>query len=203
MAWLMVAALGAYHGLNPAMGWLFAVAMGQQERRSAAVLLALPPIAMGHLISVACVVSVATVAGTVLPPDETRRLGAVGVAGFALWLLARRGKHPRWVGMRLRFGALVLWSLLMSTAHGAGLMLLPALLPAVPASSLHMHVVSAPLPPLLLLVVHTTAMFGGMAAAALLVHHLVGLDFLRRGWINLEIVWIGALLLAAASMAFP
>jgi hypothetical protein len=204
MAWFMVAALGAYHGLNPAMGWLFAVALGQQERRSAAVLRALPPIAAGHLLSVAGVVVAAGIANQVLSPESVRFLGAVCLVGFAIWLIARRSRHPGWVGMRLGATDLVLWSLIMTTAHGAGLMLLPALLPAevssVAHSSGHHHSLAGPVPPLLVLAIHTGAMFAAMAAAALAAHRLLGLGFLRRRWINLDVVWIGAMLVAAGAL---
>ena len=203
MSWVAIAALGAFHGLNPAMGWLFAVALGQQEGRPAAVLRALPPIAAGHLLSVGAVVGAAVYLNRLLPGEPARLLGAACTLGFACWLIARRSRHPAWVGMRLGPRDLVLWSLVMTTAHGAGLMLLPAILgdPALPPAHLPHH--SPPeLEPALLLAVHTISMFTGMAAAALLAHHLLGLAFLRRGWINLDLVWIGALLIAAGLTAF-
>jgi len=45
-SWLVFAALGAYHGINPGMGWLFAVALGLQDKSRGAVLQALPPSAL-------------------------------------------------------------------------------------------------------------------------------------------------------------
>src|ERR671933_1228701 len=125
--WLALALLGAYHGLNPAMGWLFAVALGLQERRRGAVLQALPPIALGHAVSISAAVLVVGVAQIVVPLDALRYACASVLILFGLYKLIRR-KHPRWVGMRVGFKDLTLWSFLMASAHGAGLMLVPVLL---------------------------------------------------------------------------
>jgi hypothetical protein len=204
MVWLGIAALGAFHGLNPAMGWLFAVALGQQEGRAAAVLRALPPIAAGHLLSIAAVVAAARAADELVPAAWLRPGGAAALVVFALWLLLSRSAHPRWVGMQLRAADLLLWSLLMTTAHGAGLMLLPAVLVADPAAAAGAHAYHAgreALPPLLVLTIHTAAMLFAMGAAALAAHRLLGLGFLRRRWINVELVWIAALLISACVLA--
>jgi hypothetical protein len=205
MALFGIAALGAFHGLNPAMGWLFAVALGQQEGRSGAVLRALPPIALGHLLAVAAVVLTARALGAVLPLDAVRRLGGVLLVLFALWLLVRGSGHARWVGMRLRARDLTLWSLLMATAHGAGLMLLPAVLGTAPqtfpsVAAHHHHAAVDGFGPVVLLAVHTAGMIGAMGAAAVAAHWLLGLGFLRRRWVNLDLVWILALLIAGASL---
>src|SRR3712207_4532528 len=125
--WLALALLGAYHGLNPAMGWLFAVALGLQEQRRGAVLQALPPIALGHATAVLLAVLVVGVAQIVVPSDVLR-YGCAGVLIlFGLYKAVRR-RHPRWVGMRVGFRDLTAWSFLMASAHGAGLMLIPVLL---------------------------------------------------------------------------
>src|SRR5919206_1235287 len=126
--WLTVAALGAYHGVNPAMGWLFAVALGLQERRRAAVLRSLLPIAIGHEASVALVVGLVYVAQIVAAADVLRAVGAVALVAFGIYKLLKPRSHPRWVGMRVSLRDLVVWSFLMSSAHGAGLMLFPVLL---------------------------------------------------------------------------
>ena len=55
--WLALAGLGAFHGLNPAMGWLFAVALGLHRQSRRIVWLSLLPIALGHAVSVAIVVA--------------------------------------------------------------------------------------------------------------------------------------------------
>lgn len=125
-AWATLVALGAFHGLNPAMGWLFAVARGLQERSRAALLWALPPIAAGHLASVGVVATLVTVTRSVTTSTAVALVGGLLLVGFGLWrLLAER--HFRWAGMRLSSAHLAGWSFLMSSAHGAGLMLLPVL----------------------------------------------------------------------------
>src|SRR5690348_2465600 len=127
---LTLIALGAFHGLNPAMGWLFAVALGLQEGRRAAVLRALPPIALGHAASVAAVLALLVAARGAAPAAAVRTVSALALVGFGAYKLIAGASHPRWVGMRVGARDLVAWSFLMSSAHGAGLMLLPALLGA-------------------------------------------------------------------------
>ena len=204
-AWLTLALLGGYHGLNPAMGWLFAVALGMQEGRAAAVLRALPPIAVGHAASSAIVIALVGAAQVVVAPAALRAVGATILLAFALFILARRMIHPRWVGMRVGFRDLVTWSFLMSSAHGAGLMLVPVLL-HLPGADVHhtmpAHGVAAN--GLLALSVHTAAMFLVMTTLALVVYRTVGVDLLRRVWVNLDLVWAGALIVAAlATVLLP
>ena len=117
-------ALGAFHGLNPGMGWLFAVALGMQEGDRRAVLRALPPIALGHAAAVLVALAAFTALRTVIEPRLLGLVLGVGLIGFGAWKLIRR-RHPRWVGMRVRPWELGLWSFIMAGAHGAGLMLLP------------------------------------------------------------------------------
>jgi hypothetical protein len=119
--------LGAFHGTNPGMGWLFAVALGLQEKRRRAVFRALLPIALGHAISIAAVVLGVALVQVVLPEALLRQLCAAVLFAFGLYRLVR-ARHPRWVGMRVNFWDLALWSFLMASAHGAGLMLVPVLL---------------------------------------------------------------------------
>jgi len=195
MNWTLPALMGAYHGLNPAMGWLFAVAMGLQQRRATAVLRALPPIALGHAASVLAAIGVIGALGTILPAEALRILAAALLFTFAGVLLARRRIHPRWVGMRLGFRDLALWSFLMSSAHGAGLMLIPVLL----GGRHHGHGAGSIESGATALLSHTAAMFGVMTLLALLVYRVVGVAFLRRGWVNLDLLWIGALVLAGAA----
>lgn len=126
-AWLALLGLGAFHGINPGMGWLFAVALGLQEQRRAAVLRALVPIALGHALSIGLVVLLIGLLHDVLPEAYVRWPVGLGLAGFGAYKLVR-SRHPRWVGMRVGFRDLTLWSFLMATAHGAGLMLAPVLL---------------------------------------------------------------------------
>src|SRR5687768_154957 len=137
MSLVALAALGAFHGINPAMGWLFAVGLGLQDGRRGSVLRALPPIALGHAASVAIVVVAFAAASAVVPERALRVAGGLLVLGAGAYKLARR-RHPRWVGMRVGFRDLTLWSFLMSSAHGAGLMLVPLLVaPTAAATDAH------------------------------------------------------------------
>lgn len=126
-AWLALLGLGAFHGINPGMGWLFAVALGLQEQRRGAVLRALLPIALGHALSIGVVVLAIGLLHDVLPDAWVRWPVGIGLAGFGAYKLVRC-RHPRWVGMRVSALDLTWWSFLMATAHGAGLMLAPVLL---------------------------------------------------------------------------
>ena len=203
--WLALALLGAYHGLNPAMGWLFAVALGLQEQRRGAVLQALPPIALGHAIAVLLAVLVIGVARIVVPFDVLRYVCAGALILFGLYKLARR-RHPRWVGMRVGFRDLTAWSFLMATAHGAGLMLVPVLLrlsSAAQAQGAHTHGTHADhasmtgsamvLADLAVVGLHTLAMFAVMGVIAIVVYEKLGVMILKRTWLNLDLLWAGAL----------
>ena len=199
---LWFALLGAFHGLNPAMGWLFAVALGLQERHAAGVLRALPPIALGHAASVAVVLAVVIAAQLAVPLAAVRVAGGVALLLFGAYRLVRRGRHPRWVGMRVGFRDLTLWSFLMSSAHGAGLMLVPVLLGGAAAAAMPEHAgAAAPASRaagagLAALGVHTAALLAVMGAVALLVYRVLGLGLLRRAWINVDLLWTITLLTA-------
>jgi hypothetical protein len=210
--WLALALLGAYHGLNPAMGWLFAVALGLQERRLGAVLQALVPIAIGHELSIAVVVALVGVAELAGLTGPLRGVGAVGLVLFGIYKLLKPRSHPRWVGMRVGPRDLVLWSFLMSSAHGAGFMLFPFLLglpvpahaegvaghalgPGGPGGSTFVQNVAA-------VTVHTVAMLAMMAGIGVLVYTKLGVSVLRRAWVNLDAVWAGALVLAGVLTLF-
>ncbi|WP_433493417.1 hypothetical protein ACQP26_17655 [Micromonospora sp. CA-248089] len=198
--WAALAGLGAFHGLNPAMGWLFAVARGLQERRRAALLAALPPIAAGHLASVAVVAALVSATRSVTASTLVAAAGGVLLVGFGLWRLLSE-RHFRWAGMRLSAAQLTAWSFLMSAAHGAGLMLLPVLLaaPAAGGGPHAGHLAAAPagaLTGLLAAAVHTAAMLGVALAVALLVHEVLGVGVLRRAWFNVDRLWAGVLVAA-------
>jgi hypothetical protein len=135
--WITLALLGAYHGLNPGMGWLFAVALGLQEGSRAAVIRAFAPIALGHAFSVAVVVALVGTAQAFVSPDTLQITGAALLVFFGVYKLLRPLSHPHWVGMRVGFRDLAAWSFLMATAHGAGLMLVPVLLRLPAATSPH------------------------------------------------------------------
>ena len=205
--WLAVALLGAYHGVDPSMGWLFAVALGLQERRRAKVFAALLPIALGHLISVGLVV--ALIAGAIVSGAwMLRPLGAIALIAFGVFRLWRPQAHPRWVAMRVNARDLAAWSFLMASAHGAGLMLFPILMdmPAgtrsmpvlhhrhMPAIPVHGHL--SALQAIAVVLVHTGAMLLVMGTVAIAVYQWIGLQILRSAWINLDTIWAVALIAA-------
>ena len=204
--WLALGILGAYHGINPAMGWLFAVALGLQERSRAAVLQALVPIALGHEASIALVVVLVRGAELVATPEVVRLAGAAVLLLFGVYKFARPRSHPRWVGMKVTPRELALWSLLMSSAHGAGLMLFPLLL-GLPAAAhaqdaaTHGIVLADAAGPTLAqaaaaTLVHSAAMLLTMAGVAVIVYAKVGTAILRKAWVNLDGVWAAALIVA-------
>jgi hypothetical protein len=202
--WLTLAGLGAFHGINPAMGWLFAVALGLQRKSRAAVLWSLLPIAAGHALSVALVIA-AVGALRAFVNFVTLQIGAaVTLIAFGLYRLLAR--HRVRVGMQVGAVDLMFWSFLMATAHGAGLMLLPVLL-GMPIGILrhdpaHMAAATAvghsAVIGLAAVAVHTTVMLAVAGAIAISVYEWVGLAFLRRGWINFDLVWVLALIGAGA-----
>src|SRR4029077_240545 len=125
--WSTLFLLGAYHGINPGMGWLFAVSRGMQEHRARAVAWSLPPIALGHGLAIGVVVLIARLAQGALPLTYIRIGVAVALVGLGVYKLIR-SRHFHWGGMQVGFRELTIWSFLMASAHGAGLMVLPVLL---------------------------------------------------------------------------
>lgn len=199
--WLMLL-LGAYHGLNPGMGWLFAVALGMQERRPATVARSLVPIALGHALAVGGAVAIALLMGVSLPLEVVRSIVAALLIGLGVFFLVKHW-HPRWVRMQVGFGDLTLWSFLMATAHGAGLMVVPVLLRGSStqacgggaASHDHTHLAAAtsPLAGLLATAVHTAGYLAVTGLIAWVVYRKVGLAILRKAWFNVDMLWAAAL----------
>jgi hypothetical protein len=212
--WIAIAALGAYHGLDPSMGWLFAVALGLQERRRAKVFAALGPIALGHLVSIAAVVALIGWARFAAASTLLRPAGAAILILFGIFRYLRPRAHPRWVAMRVKWYELALWSFLMASAHGAGLMLFPILMDMPGGAAMYhqvmhgvhgrlMHQSMAAMGQSLsfaqdaaVVLLHTAAMLLVMGTIAIVVYDRVGLAFLRSAWINLDAVWAGALIAA-------
>jgi hypothetical protein len=186
--WAALALLGAYHGVNPGMGWLFAVGRGLQEGRRQAVLSSLLPIALGHEASIVVVVVAVSLTEQVVPPHLVRLLAALLLVSFGLYKLARPRSHPGGFGMRVGFTGLIGWSFLMSSAHGAGLMLAPVLL-GMPVVGAYHSLSEISLQAVLAATVHVTAMLTVMAGVAVVVYEKVGLGILRRGWFNLDLGW--------------
>ncbi len=224
-AWAALLLLGAFHGINPGMGWLFAVGLGMQRRNRRAVFEALVPIALGHALSIGAVVLIVAVAGVVFPLAWIRWPAGIALILFGAYKLVRM-RHPRWVGMAVSFRDLVAWSFLMATAHGAGLMLVPVLLGwsadvdhaghaghTTHAGHAHHHggpspggehaehgssfaaVARTPLLAALATGIHTLGYLAVMGLIAVVVYEKVGLAILRKAWFNLDVVWAVALML--------
>jgi uncharacterized membrane protein (UPF0136 family) len=136
--WLAVFGLGIFHGINPAMGWLFAVALGLQEQKRAAVLRALPPMVLGHALSIGIIIAAVLLARISVPHLALKIAAAAILFAFGFYRLLR-SRHPNWVGMRVGFGDLTLWSFVMASAHGAGLMLVPFFLGSPAGPDAHQH----------------------------------------------------------------
>ena len=209
--WLALAGLGAVHGVNPGMGWLFAVALGLQEGRARAVWRALSPLAVGHALAIGAAVLAALALGRVVPPEALRWIvgGALVTLGG---LRVVRHRHPRYGGMQVGFRELTAWSFLMASAHGAGLMVLPLLVGAADgAAHPHAHtthLMTASLAPALpaspvalglqATVLHTAGYLLVTGLLAVLVYRKLGLRMLRTMWINLDLIWGGALVVTGA-----
>jgi hypothetical protein len=196
--WLALAGLGAFHGINPAMGWLFAVALGLHRGSRAVVWVSLVPIAIGHMLSVAAVVLLVIAFGMVVSARWIEIAGGLILLGWAAWLW-RRGHHRRVrIGMTTGMTGLMLWSFLMATGHGAGLMLVPVVLPLCMAASPGAELTASGALPVALaaLAIHTASMLAVTGAIAGAVYEWVGLAFLRRGWLNLDRLWTIALAVA-------
>jgi hypothetical protein len=209
MEWTAVLMLGAYHGMNPGMGWLFAVALGMQQRSARGVWRALPPIAIGHALAVGAVVLAATLAGIVIPASVLKAITATVLMTFGAYRLWRH-RHPTFGGMQVGFRDLTAWSFLMASAHGAGFMVLPWVMPMpvdVSAAGGHAsHTMSvstgASWAGATAVGVHTLAYLFVMTVAAWVVYRKLGLAFLRSAWFNLDWVWAGALVVTGLAVLF-
>ncbi|MBO0695081.1 MAG: hypothetical protein J2P56_03165 [Verrucomicrobia bacterium] len=213
--WLVVFGLGLFHGLNPAMGWLFAVALGLQEHKRAAVLRALVPIALGHALSIGIIIAAVLVARISLPHSALKFGAATILFVFGLYRLFR-SRHPNWVGMRVGFGDLTLWSFIMASAHGAGLMLIPLFLksadapPATHPMNSHFHLgcgfgfgnVSSPSLLTGSITVHTLGYLLATGLVAILVYEKLGVGLLRHAWFNVDLIWMLALMTAGLFILF-
>ena len=197
--------LGAYHGINPGMGWLFAVALGMQQGSARGVWRALPPIALGHALAVGVVLLAAGIAQLVVPLGVLKVVVASILLAFGLYRLWRH-RHPRYGGMRVGFRDLTIWSFLMASAHGAGFMVLPFVM----AMSSDVEAVGMPILPHVhhttaadsgwtastLLGLHTLSYLAVTALAAWIVYRWLGLALLRKAWLNLDLLWAAALVVA-------
>ena len=196
--WMMLL-LGAYHGINPGMGWLFAVALGMQEQKGSAVVRSLIPIAIGHALAIGIVVLMAAVLGMTLPLTAIRYSVAAILIGLGIYSLVRH-QHPRWVRMQVGFRDLTVWSFLTASAHGAGLMVVPVLLHSNTvaaqgqmAAHNHMAPAGSPLAGMLATGVHTIAYLAVTGMFAWVVYRKLGLALLRKTWFNFDLIWAAAL----------
>ena len=218
--WLTIVAVGLYHGLNPAMGWPLAVANGMAARRPGALFATLLPLGGGHFAAMAVVLVPFAWLSWYVQWSRPIRLGAGAVVvGFGIYKLLQR-RHPRALA-RIRPTQLAWWSFLMATAHGAGLMLVPFML-GLCATAPAAGGAAASLPELghetvmnylarsnvatavAVAAVHTLAMVLAGLAMAWAVYRYLGLAFLRRVWLDLDLVWGASLViagLAGAAMA--
>ena len=200
LSWLALIGLGAFHGINPGMGWLFAVALGMQERRRAAVYAALVPLAFGHALAVAAAILLAVVVGALVPAAILR----VSIAGLLIALgISRisRHRHPRWVGMKVGLTGLTLWSFLMASAHGAGLMVAPLFLKIAMAADEHMHHAmpsNSASTAMLATGAHALGYLLVTAIVAALVFEKLGVRLLRQAWFNIDRVWAISLVVTGA-----
>jgi hypothetical protein len=195
-SWAALLGLGAFHGINPGMGWLFAVALGLQERRRGAVFGALLPLGLGHALAVAAAIALAILVGAVMPLQWLRWLVAAILVGFGLSRLFRH-RHPSWASMRVTKPGLTLWSFLMASAHGAGLMVVPLFLGMTMPADHASHAMMAghtPATALLATGLHAVGYLVVTAAIAFLVFEKFGVGMLRKTWFNLDLVWAIALI---------
>ncbi len=197
--WLALLALGAGHGINPAMGWLFAVALGLQRGSRRAVWASLGPMALGHAAAIAAAVAAAGLVGLVLPLDALQWLTAGLLVSLGLFRLVR-ARHLTYGGMLVNGRELATWSFLMASAHGAGLMVLPLVLgDGLPAGHTH-HIAAASFglahlewSALSAAIVHSAGYLLVTGAVAVVVYERLGVGFLRSAWVNLDLVWAVAL----------
>jgi hypothetical protein len=207
MDWHWMVLLGAYHGINPGMGWLFAVALGMQRGSARGVWSALPPIAVGHAAAVGVVLLTVGLAQVVIPIEALRALVASMLTMLGLYRLWRH-RHPRFGGMHVGFRDLMLWSFLMASAHGAGFMVASFVMSAPPmlsaADHAHLHHVAAgtegATAGAMAVAVHSLSYLVTMTLAAWVVYRKLGLGLLRKAWINVDWVWAGALVLTCLAV---
>jgi hypothetical protein len=200
--WALMIGFGAYHGLNPGMGWLFALALGLQQKSARAIWQSLVPISIGHALSIAVIAAVVLAAGHLLSIALLRYLTASVLLAFGLVKLFTYYRHPRWVGMRVGMRDLFVWSFIMAAAHGAGLMVAPTLLEITAKTGQPGAAMSSVAGLMLAVGLHTTAMLLVMALVAGIVYYKLGLKILRQQWVNFDLIWAVALLVAGATAVY-
>ena len=194
--WILLAGLGAFHGLNPAMGWLFAVALGIHRQSPAAIVKAVPAIALGHMVSITLVAGALVAAGLLVDERAVQTAAGAALIAWAIWHYVFGHRRRVRIGMQAGLAGLAVWSFLMATAHGAGLMILPALMPlcltgqplgAIGADRSAAIAIAG-------VAVHTASMLAVTSLIAFCVFRWVGLEILRSAWINVDLLWTLVLL---------
>lgn len=209
LAWPAIALLGVWHGVNPGMGWLFAVALGLQHQDGRAVWRALPPLASGHAVAIAAVLLVAASLEVVIPLSALRWVVGVMLVGFGVLKLVSP-RHPRYGGMQVSRGQLTLWSALMAAAHGAGLMVVPFVL----GQGAHRasggehadHLAAVVTGPgaeaaITATALHSAGYLVASGLLAFLVYHYLGVSIIKRWWVNIDRIW--AVTLIATGVMTP
>jgi len=177
-----------YHGVNPAMGWLFAAALGLHRGRRSVVMQSLIPVAIGHLASISVVSGAVLGLGVVIDRRSLLMVAGFGLILWVLYHLVYGSRHRARIGMQAGFAGLLVWSFLMASAHGAGLMLFPALVPLCLSGSGAGDTATAGslINSFAAVGIHTAAMVSVSGMIAIPVYDWIGVGFLRHVWINLD-----------------
>ena len=207
--WWAVILSGAYHGLNPGMGWPLAVSAALMERKAVAMPKALLLLTTGHLLAmIAILLPFSLMIWLVEREYEIRLIASFIVIGMGIYLLIN-SKHPRYLA-RIHPAKLGLWSFLSAIAHGAALMLVPIYLGIcqiaedngskenaghLAAQNLMSNDLFTALGVSL---VHTVSMGIAGALLAILVYFWLGLKFISQAWFNLDKIWACSLILVGA-----
>ncbi|MBR2118072.1 MAG: hypothetical protein V4458_09550 [Pseudomonadota bacterium] len=202
--WLAVVVSGIYHGVSPGMGWPLAVSAGLMGRSTRALVAALWPLSIGHLLAVLLIVLPFAVLAALVEWQRQIQIGAsLLVIGFGIFRLVNR-RHPRALA-RIRPTQLGLWSFVVAIAHGAGLMLVPIYLGLCRAAEPdNGHIATSVLiganlgTAVLVAFVHSAAMIAAGGLSAWLVYRYLGLKFVSRSWFNLDAAWATSLILVGA-----
>ena len=186
------------------MGWPLAVSAGLMERSSRALVVALWPLTVGHLLAMFVVILPFALLVALVEWQQQIQIGAsLLVIGFGIFRFVNR-RHPR-VLARIRPTQLGLWSFAVAIAHGAGLMLVPIYLGLCRTADLdNGHEAAGALinanlnMAVLVSVVHSVAMVMAGGFLAFLVYRHLGLKFVSRSWFNLDATWAFSLILVGA-----
>jgi hypothetical protein len=186
------------------MGWPLAVSAGLMEKSSRALVAALWPLTLGHLLAMLVVILPFALLVSVVEWQQQIQIGAsLLVIGFGVFLLVNR-RHPRALA-RIRPTQLGLWSFAVAIAHGAGLMLVPIYLGLCRAPDLgNDHKAAGALindnlgMAVVVSTVHSLAMIAAGGFLAWLVYRHLGLKFVSRSWFNLDATWAFSLILVGA-----